>query len=448
MGPSPTAPELALGAGSVERIAGDTAFADAVHRLLTVARTQLRMKVAWVSEFVGSEQVLRFVDAEPGADAPAEGSTLPLSGSFCSRVLDGRFPRRIPDARDVPETALLDVTASLHIGAYVGVPLFGPTGVVAGMLCAIDGEPCPALDERDVRALVMLAQVMHDLQERALSVAEAQAQRAQLQRALDDVVDGNGRRTVLQPIVDLTTGRAVAAEGLTRFTARHPLRPGVTAPSAAGHWFDDAARLGLREDLELVTADAALDLLDAVPADIAVCVNLGPETLMTPRLGALLNGRDLTRVVLEITEHSPVQDYEALTGALQPYRAAGLRLAIDDAGSGYSSLRHVLAMEPDLVKVDMALTRGADADVARRTLLSALAGFASHTGCQLVAEGVETRGELTAVRTCGITLVQGYVLARPSSDTGLERVRRPEDPGLSATGAASTAGRCRRRGHP
>lgn len=399
----------------LERLTAGSSYADAVHRLLTVARTQLRMQVAWVSEFVGSEQVLRFVDAEPDADAPAEGSTLPLSGSFCARVIDGRFPRLMPNTRDVPEAALLDVTAQLHIGAYVGVPLIGPNGAVAGMLCAIDGEPRPTLDERDVHALLLLAQVMHDLQQRAVSAAQAQSQRSDLLHALSDVVLGRGRTAVLQPIVDLTTGRAVAAEGLTRFSAPHPAQADPATGRAAGQWFDDAGRLGLREDLELAAADAVLDLLDAVPQEVALCVNLGPATLLASRLATLLQGRDLRRVVLEITEHAPVQDYDAVSAVLRPYRQAGLRLAVDDTGAGYASLRHVLAMQPDLIKVDMALTRGADTDVARRTLLSALAGFASSTGCLLVAEGVETPGELAAVASCGITLGQGYIFGRPST---------------------------------
>ena len=397
----------------LERLTRGNSYADSVHRLLTVARTQLRMQVAWVSEFVGSDQVLRFVDAEPGATAPEEGTCLPLGGSFCSRVLDGRFPRLIPSTRNVPEAVLLEVTAELHIGAYVGVPLLGPSGTAVGMLCAIDGDACPSLDERDVVALQLLAQVLHDLQQRAVSASEAEAERSELLRGLQDVMTGDGRHPVLQPIVDLTTGRAVAAEGLTRFTGQSPAQMSGSSRSAA-HWFDDAARLGLREDLELVTARAVLDLLDDVPPHVALTVNLGPETLLTPRLGELLHGRPLPRIVLEITEHAPVTDYDALSTVLRPYRDRGLRLAVDDAGAGYSSLRHVLAVQPDLIKIDMALTRGADSDLVRRTLLSALAGFAQRTGCRLVAEGVETPGELRAVAACGIDLVQGYVLARPS----------------------------------
>ena len=390
-------------------------YADAVHRLLAVARVQTGMRVAWLSEFVGDAQVLRFVDTEPGSAGPAAGTSLPMSGSFCARVLDGRFPSLIPETRSVPEAALLDVTAALHIGAYVGVPLVGPHGVAVGMLCAVDDRSTPSLSERDVTALRMLAQVLHDLQDRALAEGRAAAQRSALHRTLSAVVAGEGRHAVLQPVVDLTTGRAYAAEGLTRFTAASPVQPAGGPARSPAQWFDDAARLGMRDALELAAAASALDLLDgAVPPDVAVTVNLGPETLLSPGLGALLDGRPLERVVVEVTEHAPVTDYEALARALDPYRADGLRLAVDDAGAGYSSLRHVLAVRPDLVKVDMALVRGADDDLARRTLLLALSRFADATGCRLVTEGVETPAELRAVYDCGVRLAQGYLLGRPS----------------------------------
>ena len=402
---------LAAEVDALERLTAATSYADAVHRLLTVARTHLRMRVAWVSEFVGGDQVLRFVDAEPGADAPAEGSRLPLSGSFCARVLDGRFPRVIPDTREVPDASLLDVTAELHIGAYVGVPLLGPTGAAAGMLCAVDGDACPTLDARDVTALQLLAQVLHDLQQRAVSAADAVAERDALSGAVDAVLAGHGRFPVLQPIVDLDSGSVVAAEGLTRFTAHSPTQP----DRSAAQWFDDAARLGRREQLELATAAAVLDLLDHVPPHVALCVNLGPDTLLTDRFAAMLEGRSLERVVVEVTEHAPVHDYAALTAALRPYRERGLRLAVDDVGAGYASLRHVLCVSPDLIKIDMALTRGADGDMARRTLLKALAVFAHECSCRVVAEGVETVAELETVAACGIDLAQGYALARPSA---------------------------------
>ena len=410
-----TASEVAPGLDALASLADGISYADAVHRLLAVVRTQLGMSVAWVSEFVGGDQVLRYVDAASGADAPEEGARLPLGGSFCARVLDGRFPALIPDARAEPEASLLDVTAELHIGSYVGVPLLGPHGLPVGMLCAVDGVARPDLSDRDEAALRLLADLLHDLQQRAQSDASAVQGRDVLQRAVRAVVSGTGRHAVLQPIVDLVTGRAVAAEGLTRFTAPSPAERSDGQSRSPAQWFDDAGRLGLREQLELASARAVLDLMDpVVPDDVAVSVNLSPTTLTGDGLAPLLEGRPLERVVVEVTEHAPVADYAALAAALDPYRARGLRLAVDDAGAGYSSLQHVLAVRPDLIKIDMALIRGADRDLARRTLLSALADFAEATDCRLVAEGVETDGELRAVVGCGVHLAQGYHLARPS----------------------------------
>ena len=391
-----------------------TSYADAVHQLLAVVRTQLGMQVAWVSEFVGADQVLRFVDAAEGADAPVEGVRLPLGGSYCARVLDGRFPSLIPDARAVPEAALLDVTTELHIGSYIGVPVLGPHGVAVGMLCVVNDGPCPALSDRDLAALRLLVQLLHDLQARALSASEAAQERDRMMRAMDAVVAGQGRHAVLQPVVDLVTGRAVVAEGLTRFTAGSPAAQAGQPSRSPAQWFDDAGRLGLRAELELSTAGAILDLLDDVPDHVALSVNLAPSTLVSGGLESLLDQRPIDRVVVEMTEHAPIDDYDLLAAVLQPYRDDGLRVAVDDAGAGYASLRHVLSIRPDLIKIDMALVRGCDDDLARRTLLNALADFADATGCRLVAEGVETDAELRAVAACGVHLAQGYLLARPS----------------------------------
>lgn len=396
-------------------VADEIGYDDAVYRLLAVVRSQLGMAVAWVSEFVGGHQVLRYVDAAAGADAPAEGTRFPLGGSFCVRVLDGRFPGLIPNARAAPEAALLDVTAELRIGAYIGVPLIGPHGLPVGMLCAFDGPARPDLSERDLAALQLVADLLRDLQRRAPAEDGTRPGRDGVQRALRAVIAGTGRHAVLQPIVDLVSGRAVAAEGLTRFTAPSPVERAGQGPRCPAQWFDDASRLGLREQLELATARAALDLMEAVVPDaVAVTVNLSPQTVVGGGLATLLDGHPLERVVVEVTEHMPVSDYAALAAVLDPYRARGLRLAVDDAGAGYSSFQHVLAVRPDLIKIDMTLIRGCDHDLARRTLLTALADFAEATECRLVAEGVETDGELRAVAGCGVHLAQGHHLARPS----------------------------------
>lgn len=117
--------------------------------------------------------------------------------------------------------------------------------------------------------------------------------------------------------------------------------------------------------------------------------------------------------MLEITEHAHVEDYNCLLQAIEPLRARGVRLAVDDAGAGYSSLQHILQLQPDLIKLDIGLTRSIDLDPARRALASALVSFARETGSHIIAEGVETASELAALRSIGVDKAQGYFLGRP-----------------------------------
>jgi EAL domain-containing protein (putative c-di-GMP-specific phosphodiesterase class I) len=117
--------------------------------------------------------------------------------------------------------------------------------------------------------------------------------------------------------------------------------------------------------------------------------------------------------VLEITEHEAVEDYDDLVDALAPLRSLGAKVAIDDAGAGFASLRHTLRIAPDIVKLDMSLTRDIDGDRAKRALAAALVSFASEMGFALVAEGIETAAELTTVRELGVGYGQGFFLAEP-----------------------------------
>jgi EAL domain-containing protein (putative c-di-GMP-specific phosphodiesterase class I) len=121
------------------------------------------------------------------------------------------------------------------------------------------------------------------------------------------------------------------------------------------------------------------------------------------------------RLVVEITEHEPVDDYDELADSLRPLRALGVRIAIDDAGAGYASLRHTLALAPDIVKVDISLTHSIDVDRGRRALASALISFADEMDMTIVAEGIETAAELATLRELGVRYGQGYHLAEPAA---------------------------------
>ncbi|MDR6354479.1 EAL domain-containing protein (putative c-di-GMP-specific phosphodiesterase class I) [Pseudomonas psychrotolerans] len=122
---------------------------------------------------------------------------------------------------------------------------------------------------------------------------------------------------------------------------------------------------------------------------------------------------DLSRITLEITEHAIVKDYAALANALTPLRLLGVKVAVDDAGAGYSSMRHILQLQPDIIKLDMSLTQHIHEDRSRRALARGLVNFAHEIGSQVVAEGVEAAEELVCLRDLQVDFAQGYHLARP-----------------------------------
>ena len=211
----------------------------------------------------------------------------------------------------------------------------------------------------------------------------------------------------LQPIVDLETGQVVAVEALTRFADGK--RPDLH--------FAEAATLGLGSTLQRATLGAAIQAAGSLPADIALSVNLSADVLQQePTIPTIVAG--ISRpLIIEITEHERIDDYDAVRAALRRLGPA-VKLAIDDAGSGYSSLRHILALQPAYVKLDIEWVHDIHLDPVRRALVSGLAYFASETGCELIAEGIETEPELQALRELGIHLGQGYLLGRPAPAGG------------------------------
>lgn len=143
-------------------------------------------------------------------------------------------------------------------------------------------------------------------------------------------------------------------------------------------------------------------------------MNSSPELILTGRLHPLLDQMaDLSRLVLEITEHAAVHDYVALALSLSPFRRRGARLAVDDAGAGYSSMRHILNLAPEIIKLDISLTQHIDSDAKRRALAKGLTSFAHEIGSLVIAEGVERPEELDMLQRLGVDCAQGYLLSKP-----------------------------------
>jgi EAL domain-containing protein (putative c-di-GMP-specific phosphodiesterase class I) len=231
-------------------------------------------------------------------------------------------------------------------------------------------------------------------------------------RAVTQILRTEQLTIAFQPIVDLTTGHMVGVEALSRFPSR-----GSTTPDVV---FAEATNAGLGLELELLAVRRALSESRLLDASLYVSINVSPPVLANASLpdALLASGVDLKRVVIEITEHASIGDYTLLTRPRQRLRDLGVRLAIDDAGAGYASLRHIVALSPDMIKIDRALVDNVDSDRARRALVMAVVMFAMEVkATTVVAEGVETNEELEALKSLGVDAAQGYLLGRPTASS-------------------------------
>jgi len=260
--------------------------------------------------------------------------------------------------------------------------------------------------------------------------AEAQVReerRARVQRVIKE-----GLLTLAyQPIVDLSSRRPVGYEALARF----PVEP-VRGPD---RWFEDALDIGLGTELELAAVQQALAAQKLLPTTAFIAVNVSPATAASGTLSALLDSADGPRLVIELTEHVLVEDFAAVRDALADLRSHGVRLAVDDTGAGYAGFRHLLGLNPDIIKLDISLTRGIDTDPARRALAAALVKFADDTDARLIAEGVETSAELITLIDLGVGWAQGYHLARPAPLPAQTRGKADQMKGASWPGQQQIA---------
>ncbi|NUU30486.1 EAL domain-containing protein [Arthrobacter sp. C9C5] len=237
---------------------------------------------------------------------------------------------------------------------------------------------------------------------------ESRLTAAQTQDRIDAVLATRALVTAFQPIYSLETRTVVGAEALTRIVSS-PVRSPET-------WFAEAASIGRGLDLEFLAMATALRAAGQLPESVYIAVNLSPQACLDPRLTDILlkSGLPPRRIVVEITERAAVPDYAPLLLALAELRRSGLRIAVDDAGAGFASMRHILRLRPELIKLDRSIVAGIDDDRSKRAFVAAMVTFAEETSAGLIAEGVETQSELAAVAELGINSAQGYFLGTPS----------------------------------
>ncbi len=213
-------------------------------------------------------------------------------------------------------------------------------------------------------------------------------------------------KPVYLPVVQLKERHACGYELLARFSGGPAVPPSM--------WFESAAELGLTAPLERRIMRAGFSTADALPEGAFVSINITAEALVSKQIQELFKQRErYENIVLEISE----QDTQGpgVTEALTSFRAGGGRLAIDDIGSGFSNLRDVLTLKPDIIKVDRAIVRGVDRDRIKQAIVDGLNTMAAQLDIPLLAEGIESREELAALERLGVPLGQGYLFGEPSA---------------------------------
>jgi EAL domain-containing protein (putative c-di-GMP-specific phosphodiesterase class I)/CheY-like chemotaxis protein len=247
--------------------------------------------------------------------------------------------------------------------------------------------------------------VLHGLMGQVHEASRVHRARATKRARIRRVLERRELDIVFQPIVALDSRAIVGYEALSRFAAE-PHR----GPDA---WFAEAHEVGLGPELELLAIRLACERSHAVPEGMFMAVNVSPATTEYPDLLALLAGCAVDHVVLEVTEHARVEDYPRFRLAIARVRELGAQLAVDDAGAGFASLRHILELDAELIKLDGSLTRSLEADPRRRSLASALIEFGRESGASVLAEHIESELQLIELRRLGVDYGQGYHLGRP-----------------------------------
>jgi PAS domain S-box-containing protein len=248
--------------------------------------------------------------------------------------------------------------------------------------------------------------------------------RAEARRMIEVTIEARAFRPVFQPVIDLSSGVVVGFEALTRFT--DGCRPDVM--------FATALECGLGIELEAVTLEAALDEARLLPPKAWLSLNLSPALLCDVETLRPVLGQHSRSIVLEVTEHEAIGAYEPLHQALTQL-GPGVQLAVDDAGAGIANFSHLVELRPDFVKIDASLIRGVDTDVRRQAVVVGLVHFAAAAGCLVIAEGIETEGELKTVAELGIGLGQGFLLARPAAAEAWKATRNVAEGRASALGS-------------
>jgi EAL domain-containing protein (putative c-di-GMP-specific phosphodiesterase class I) len=371
-----------------------------VAELLRTAKKSLGLSLTFLTRLDGEVQHLEVV--ESSIPFFRDGQTMPQSTSLCQAILDGKLPSVIPNVAKLPEAMKTRAARFPRIRSFVSVPVSLSDGTLYGTFCAAGFTADNQLTKRDHALMEVLASAAATLIEPGV---QERSREAAIRARLAPVFSSGEINVVLQPIVSLADGIRVGAEALSRFPTEWSMAPNEV--------FAEATSIDFGIELELLAARRAVDNLSNISGYLSI--NFSPGTLLDGRCRQLLESTPCERIIVELSEHDPVHDYGALAAVLSPLRERGMRLAIDDVGVGFSSLRHIVVSAPDLIKLDLSIVTGVATDQVLRTLARSLAEFGHEVGASVVAEGVETKEDAVALREAGVDFGQGWHFGRPGT---------------------------------
>jgi PAS domain S-box-containing protein len=230
------------------------------------------------------------------------------------------------------------------------------------------------------------------------------------------VIDGGAFTPVFQPICDLASRQPIGWEAFTRFSDG----------AAPAQRFADAKSMGLSEALELAAAQKAISAFAELNRPGWLSINVSPALVLAGQAPRITGVAGRT-IVLELTEQVGIDDYARLRGAIDLLDPPAL-LAVDDTGTGYQSLRHVLELRPDFVKLDPSFVHEIDRDETRQAMVAGMVHYAGENNARLVAEGIETEQERRTLLRLGVRFGQGYLLGVPSANGAIAGARPASGP--------------------
>ena len=376
-------------------------------KLLTFVRKSFGMEVAFISEFDQGQRIFRHVSSDYEFRPVQAGDSNPLEESYCIRIVRKELPELIVNARQLPLALEIPATQELPIGSHLSVPLYLTDGSLYGTFCCFSRSVVPGLADRELEFMHLLAGLIaRFISAEVIDQRERQALTGQIMAILrsGQITTFEQPINALHQIDGVIKFRTFATEALSRFPECSLMVEDV---------FIKAAATGLALPLELGCFTRALKLLTMLPSDLLLSINISATVLIQPECVKALSGYDLSRVVIELTERESVLSYQALLEVVASLRDAGAKFAVDDAGAGYSSLRHIMMLRPEWIKIDHSLVADVDKSKSQQALIRSMVQYGTDMNAVIIAEGIETPEELETLYRLGVRYGQGYLLARP-----------------------------------